>query len=165
MNPSIPAVAALAVALGLAAFQHEPNPAGTPPPATAPKQEGARDGKKHESATPLAQQMTKIDDAMTFLKRGLRDPAKHDDCLAQVATAQAACIAAKLLVPKMAATTAEAERAAFVTNYRKGMAALLIEWTNLELTLLNGDKDASLASYKKLEAMEEEGHNVFTEGG
>jgi hypothetical protein len=45
------------------------------------------------------------------------------------------------------------------------MAALLIEWTNLELTLLNGDKDASLASYKKLEAMEEEGHNVFTEGG
>jgi len=153
MNRSIPAVAALAVALGLPVFQD------------APKQQERRDAKKHESSTPLAQQMTKIDDAMTFLKRGLRDPAKRDDCLAQVATAQAACVAAKLLVPKMAATTAEAERAAFVTNYRKGMAALLIEWTNLEVALLNGDKEASLASYKKLEAMEEEGHNAFTDGG
>jgi soluble cytochrome b562 len=161
MNRSITAAAALAAALGLTALQQEPKQEGGAPA----KQEGRRDGKKHEAETPLAQQMEKIDDAMNFLKRGLRDPAKRDDCLAQVATAQAACVAAKLLVPKLAATTADAERPAFVKNYRKGMASLLIELTNLELALLNGEKDAALASYKKLEAMEEDGHNSFTEGG
>jgi Spy/CpxP family protein refolding chaperone len=172
MNRSICAVVALAVVLGLMKLQHA-STQEAPPPATAPKQEGGaagkqggrRDGKKHEAETPLSQQMEKIDDAMTFLKRGLRDPAKREECLAQVASAQAACVAAKLLVPKMAVTTAEAERAAFVTNYRKGMAALLIEFTNLELSLLNGDQEASLASYKKLEKMKDEGHDAFTEGG
>ena len=171
MNPSIAAAAALAVALGLTTFQQDPKPAGAPPPAPkqeggAPgKQEGRRDGKKHEAETPLSQQMEKIDDAMTFLKRGLREPAKHDDCLAQVATAQAACVAAKLLVPKMAATLPEPARPKFVAEYRKAMAALLIEFTSLELALLNGDQDGSLASYKKLEKMKDEGHEAFTEGG
>lgn len=157
MNRSVFAVAALAAAFGVMKFQSATQ--ATPPPAS--KQERV-DGKKHDAATPLAQQMEKIDDAMTFLKRGLRDPAKRDECLAQVATAQTACVTAKVLVPKMAATTAEAGRPAFVAGYRKGMAALLIEFTNLEVTLLDGNQDASLASYKKLEKMKDDGHEAYT---
>ena len=171
------AVSVLVLAIGLTGFRPaqdgkpEPTPApkqdGTPAP--APKQEGKREGRRegrhHEEETPLSRQMEQLDHAMDFLKRGLRDPAKKDACLAQVANAQAACVAAKLLVPKMAATTAEADRPAFVTDFRKGIATLLIEFTNLELALLNGDKDAALASYKKLEKMEDEGHDNFTDGG
>lgn len=168
MNRSIYAIVALAVAAGVTKLQHAPRQeqavASVPQQegGAGGKQEGRRDGKKHEAETPLSQQMEKIDDAMTFLKRGLREPAKHDDCLAQVATAQAACVAAKLLVPKMAATLPEAARPKFVADYRKGMAALLIEFTSLELALLNGDQDGSLASYKKLEKMKDEGHEAFT---
>ena len=140
-------------------------PAPKQEPKPEPKKEGRRDGRHHEEETPLSRQMEQLDHAMDFLKRGLRDPAKRDACLAQVANAQAACVAAKLLVPKMAATTAEADRPAFVTDFRKGIASLLIEFTNLELALLNGNKEAALASYKKLEKMEDEGHDNFTDGG
>jgi soluble cytochrome b562 len=190
MNRFAVAVCALVVAFGLNAFHAPqdaaaaaapqdgkpapaPAPAPTPAPAPDPKQDGKRqgrrEGRRHEEETPLSQQMEHLEQAMHFLKRTLRDPAfdaaKRDACLAQVANAQAACVAAKLLIPKMAATTPEAERPAFVTDFRKGVATLLIEFTNLELALLNGDKDAALASYKKLEKMEDEGHNNFTDGG
>ena len=125
----------------------------------APAQEKKHDPK---SETPLAQQMERIDDAMHKLKRGVRDAAQKDACLTEVANAQQACLAAKLLTPKMAPTVPEAERAAFVRDFRKGVAALLVEFTNLEIALLDGDAEKSVATYKKLEAMEDEGHNRFT---
>jgi hypothetical protein len=62
----------------------------------------------------------------------------------------------------MASTVPEADRPAFARDFRKGVAALLVEFTNLELALLDGDADKAVASYKKLEAMEDEGHNQFT---
>jgi soluble cytochrome b562 len=160
MNRIAIAVGALVLGFGLTSF----HPAQENQP--EPKQEGKREGRKgHAEETPLSKEMEKIDQAMHLLKRSLRDPAKRDDCLAQVANAQAACVVAKLLAPKMAATTAEAERPAFVADYRKGVAALLIEFTKLEIALLSGDKEAAIASYKKLESMEDEGHNNFTDGG
>jgi len=125
----------------------------------APAQEKKHDPK---SETPLAQQMERIDDAMHKLKRGVRDATQKDACLTEVVNAQQACLAAKLLTPKMTATLPEAERADFVRDFRKGVAALLVEFTNLEMALLDGDADKSVAIYKKLEAMEDEGHNRFT---
>ena len=125
----------------------------------APAQEKKHDAK---SDTPLAQQMERIDDAMHKLKRAVRDPAQKDVCLTEVTNAQQACLAAKLLTPKMAPTVPEAERAAFVRDYRKGVVALLVEFTNLELALLDGATEKAVATYKKLESMEDEGHNRFT---
>jgi soluble cytochrome b562 len=125
----------------------------------APAQEKRHDPK---SETPLSQQMERIDDAMHKLKRGVRDSAQRDTCLTEVANAQQACLAAKLLTPKMAPSVPEAERAAFVRDFRKGVAALLVEFTNLEVALLDGDAEKAVASYKKLESMEDEGHNKFT---
>ncbi len=146
-GPGIP-FAAVAAAVAAAAFAFG-----------APAQEKKHDPK---SETPLAQQMERIDDAMHKLKRGVRDAAQRDACLTEVANAEQACLAAKLLTPKMAPSVPEAERAAFVKDFRKGIVALLVEFTHLEVALLDGDSEKAVASFKKLEAMEDEGHNQFT---
>jgi len=150
-------VVAAASAFAIAAQEAKPDP--NPPP---PKAGGERKKRHEEEDTPLAQQMERIDHAMHKLKRGVRDATQKDACLTEVANAQQACLAAKLLTPKMTATVPEAERAAFVRDFRKGVAALLVEFTNLEVALLDGDADKAVASYKKLESMEDEGHNQFT---
>jgi soluble cytochrome b562 len=151
------AAAAAVAAFAFAAQEAKPDP--NPPPPQA----GADRKKRHEGEdTPLAQQMERIDHAMHKLKRGVRDATQKDACLTEVANAQQACLAAKLLTPKMTATLPEAERADFVRDFRKGVAALLVEFANLEIALLDGDAEKSVATYKKLEAMEDEGHNRFT---
>jgi len=148
---------AVAFALGTPAQEAKPDPKQDAPKSGAEKKKG-----HDEADTPLAQQMERIDAAMQMLKRGVRDASKRDACLAEVANAQQACVASKLLTPKMAPTVPDGERAAFVRDYRKGVASLLIEFTNLEVALLDGDAEKSVAIYKKLEAMEDEGHNRFT---
>jgi hypothetical protein len=146
---------ALVVAAALAvAFPRQEKPAA-PPQAAAP---AAKQG-----ATPLAQQMERIDEAMRFLKRAIRDPEQKDACLTQIALAQQACLSSKALAPKMAARQGDAERPVFLAAYRKGMAALLIEFTKLEVAVLDGDRDAAVASFKKLETMQDEGHSQFTD--
>ena len=150
-------VVVAAAAFAVVAQEAKPDPNPPPPKAGADKK------KRHEGEdTPLAQQMERIDHAMHKLKRGVRDATQKDACLTEVANAQQACLAAKLLIPKMAPTVPEADRPAFVRDFRKGVAALLVEFTNLEVALLDGDAEKSVASYKKLEAMEDEGHNQFT---
>lgn len=145
-------------------------PAPPSPPAATPPQErprGERGGRDHhdEDDTPLMQQMERIEHAMHFLRRSLKDAAQDEKSLEQVVVAQQACLAAKLLVPKMAASVKEADRAAFQKDYRKGVNALLVEWVRLETALLDGDRGAAQESWKKLDQMEEDGHNEFTDGG
>ena len=117
-----------------------------------------------EGDTPLEQQMVKIDDAMLFLRRSLQDAKQDAASFEQIATAQRACVEAKQLDPKMAPRVAESERAAFLRDYRKGMAAQLIEWAQLETALLDGDREAAQALWKKLDRGKEAAHERFTEG-
>ena len=148
-------LAPMALAAAFVAFL----PSFQEPPAKQEK----HDATEHAD-TPLAQQMVKIDDAMHFLRRSLKEPAQDEQSLAQVVLAEQACLAAKSLAPRMTVHVAEAERAAFQKEYRKGVAAMLVEWVRLETALLDGDRDAAQASWKKLDRMEEEGHDRFTEG-
>ena len=106
--------------------------------------------------------MERIDAALHMLKRGVRDPAQRDACLTEITNAQQACLASKLLAPKMTPSIPEGERAAFLRDYKKGIAALLIEFTNLEVAVLDGETERAVALHKKLESMEDEGHNRFT---
>jgi len=145
-GPKILAVAAFALLSSLAAF--------------AP---GARQARDDD--TPLMKEMEKLDAAMEFLKRSLRDPTQDARSLEQLAAAEQACLACKPMVPKLAASLPEGERPTLVTNYRKGMAALLIELLNLEVALLDGNHEQARALWKKLDAMKDEGHNEFTDGG
>ena len=148
---------AASLALGPTVQEAKPDPKPETPKAGAEKKKG-----HDEADTPLAQQMERIDAALHMLKRGVRDPAQRDACLTEITNAQQACLASKLLAPKMTPSLPEGERAAFLRDYKKGIAALLIEFTNLEVALLDGDAEKSVAIWKKLESMEDEGHNRFT---
>jgi soluble cytochrome b562 len=188
MNRPLLALAALALATGLVflrsptAVALQDSGSGKPPPQQQPpaappgkegenpgRREGRREGRRHEEETPLSGQMEHFERAMRLLKRTLRGTTgeltaeQKEQCLKAVADAQQACVTAKLLVPKMAAHESDEERPAFVSDFRKGIAKLLIEWTNVEVALIDGDRDAALASYKKLEKMEDDGHSNFTD--
>ncbi len=143
-------------------WQDAPKPADPPArPASSPQEE--RDHQEAEE-TPLAAEMEKVEHAEHFLRRSIGDAAQDAESLKRIAEAQQAILAAKLLQPKMTASVPEAERAKFLSDYRREMAGLLIEFTQLERALLDGDREAAKASYKKLHAMEEVGHNSFTSG-
>jgi len=119
---------------------------------------------REEDDTPLMKEMEKLDAAMELLKRSVLDPAQDAKSLEQLAIAQQACVASKSMVPKMAEKTPVAERAGFVTSYRKGMVAVLVELANLEAAVLDGDRERARSLWKKLDGMKDEGHNTFTEG-
>jgi soluble cytochrome b562 len=120
---------------------------------------------RDDGDTPLMVEMEKLEAAMEVLKRSVRDAERDAESLEQIVIAQQACLAAKQMAPKMAAGVADAERGPFLAGYRKGMAAALAELATMEVKLLEGDRDAARASWKKLEQMEEDGHNEFTDGG
>ncbi len=128
-------------------------------------QDAVDDGESLAVETPLMVEMEKIEQAENFLRRSIADPAKDAESLQQIAVAQQAILVSKLLPPKMAANVSEAERPKFLAEYRKGMAQLLIEFATLERALLDGDRDAAKAAYKRLHAMEEDAHAEFTDGG
>jgi soluble cytochrome b562 len=163
------AASLLLAALALTGFAARPQekpvaPADPQPPQERPRGERGERGRHDEEETPLMQQMEKIEHAMHFLRRSIKDATQDEKSLEQAAIAEQACLAAKLLTPKMAANQKEDERKAFVTDFRKGVAALLIEWVHLETALLDGDRGAAQEAWKKLDNMEEDGHNNFTEG-
>ena len=148
---------AASLALGPTVQEAKPDPKPDAPKSRAEKKKGHDEGD-----TPLAQQMERIDAALHMLKRGVRDPAQRDACFIEIINAQQACFASKLLAPKMTPSIPEGERAAFLRDYKKGIAALLIEFTNLEVAVLDGETERAVALHKKLESMEDEGHNRFT---
>lgn len=164
-----PLAAASIVALGLAGFALASQEKPAEPPAQG-KQEprgerGERGRRGHdEEDTPLMKEMEKIEHAMNFLRRSIKDETQDEKSLEQVVIAEQACLAAKLLTPKMAAHVPDGERKGFVTDFRKGVAALLGEWLQLETALLDGDRGAAQEAWKKLDKMEEQGHESFTEG-
>jgi len=115
--------------------------------------------------TPMMVEMEKIEQAANFLRRSIADPAQDAESLQQIAVAQQAILVSKLLPPKMAANVPEAERPKFLAEYRKTMAQLLIEFATLERAVIDGDREAAKAAYKRLHSMEEDGHAEFTDGG
>jgi len=157
---ALPMVAGLAITWSAASSRA---PVARIQEAPAKAQEEA--GEPGHADTPLMLEMKKIETAEHFLKRAVLDPAQDAQSLEQIAIAEQACLAAKLLVPKVLATVPESERAQFHKDYRKGMASLLIEFLNLETALLDGDRDKARVLCRKLHELEESGHNTFTDGG
>lgn len=159
MNAALSASVLIASALALLVPLQDAAPPAAPAAAAPTAAHAAEEGD-----TPLMVEMEKIEHAEHFLRRSIGDAAQDADSLKQIAIAQQAILSAKLMPPKMAANVPEADRPKFLAEYRKTMAGLLIEFATLERALLDGDRDAAKASYKKLHAMEESGHSEFTDG-
>jgi hypothetical protein len=109
--------------------------------------------------------MEVVEESLGRLRRALRDEGSLEEGLAAVAAMQEATLKAKLLEPPLAALRPEAERAAFVRDYRKMLVQMLEAELAVETALLDGDREAARTRFQALRAFEDQGHERFTEGG
>lgn len=112
--------------------------------------------------TELQKQMEVIEHGMDKLKKSLKDAAKNAESLTTLLEMQTAAQASKLEKPKMTAAVPEAERATFLTSYRKQIIALQQKLLELESVLLDNDSAEAEQVYRALKVLEEDGHEKFT---
>ena len=110
----------------------------------------------------LREHMESIEDAVKRLRRSLRDPANLAESLELVARMQSDALVCKGLVPPLADTLPEAERAAFCAAFRRMMVDFLGAQLELEAALLDGDAEKADAAFARVRDFEDTGHERFT---
>lgn len=120
-------------------------------------------GKEHaqEHDTELGQNMEKLEDQLKLLRKNLRAEGAPATALAALGEIQRITLTCKALAPESAALLPEAERATFVTAYRRTMVDFLMRQLELEAALLEGDASAIPAAFERLRAMEDSAHERF----
>lgn len=146
------------VARGSASARQDPGQG----PERRERPEGRR-GERHED--PLHEHMEDIEHGLKRMRRILQDPTKRAECLEALVGMEHAALEAKQGTPPMTEKLPEAERAAFVTNYRKMATELIGKMLALEVALLDDEQPAIDAAFKELRGMEDKGHERFTEDG
>jgi soluble cytochrome b562 len=112
--------------------------------------------------TELAKHMEVIEKGMKKLKKSLKDSkenAASGETAAEIKKAAAACVD---LVPVMARKVPETDRAKFVENYKKDMAAFIEAVDKLSAAVKDGKNEEALAIHKQLGEMEDKGHEKYT---
>jgi indole-3-glycerol phosphate synthase len=111
----------------------------------------------------LSNTMSDIDDAMKKLRRDLRKPEKNEESLQLIAEIEKNMLACKSMTPTKAQKIPEADRAKFVTAYRKEMAGVISTFCQMEQALLDGDNAKAQALYKTITTTEDKDHDRFME--
>ena len=134
-------------------------------PNHSPLQDPEGEAAEEHEETPMEVQMERVENAMRSLRRSVRKPEARADSLGHVQECQEGLMLAKDLEPMMAAKIPEAERAAFVRDYRLGMVEALESYLELERALLEERDDDAKELYKKAAGLEDPAHELFTEDG
>lgn len=114
----------------------------------------------HEDSE-LARQMEAIEDTVKLVRKHLKEPATWPQALEALAEIERLSLACKALAPASAEKLPEAERAAFVTAYRRTMVDFLMRQLELEAALLDGDAEAAKSAFDRFRAMEDSAHERF----
>lgn len=152
MKPILPLFAIATIATGVSLLPR----ASAEPAASAPVL---------DDETELDRRMLVIKAQVRTLRRSLRDAEKNPDSLSALHALQGAALEAKLMIPRTAAAIPEGERAAFVQAYRKDMVIFLEGALETERHVLEGDLVAAAEAFKALRALEDPGHERYTEDG
>lgn len=118
-----------------------------------------------EQESPLHQAMERIERGLKKIRREVKDAKSFDASLEAVVDMQNAAGETKLMTPPITEKQPEAERAAFVKDYRKRMIAVQKDLLDLEIALLDGDAAKAQELVKKVSDAEDSGHEKFTEDG
>jgi hypothetical protein len=111
--------------------------------------------------TELNNQMEDMDESFKKLKRTLRKSEQNAESLKLIADLQQKSVVCKNLVPLKAAKIPEAERAKFVTEYRKEMAGVIIQFCEMEQALLDNNNEKAIEIYKALVERQDKDHDQF----
>lgn len=132
---------------------------------TEPARGGGLDGAA-QPAEPvrnerLYDRMEKLGEQLKALADALR-AGETDDALKALEKMQKYTVESKSMTPATAAAYSGAEQAAFVAEYRKALAKLLRTLADMEITLLDGDVDATMNALRgDLLKMRRAGHQRF----
>jgi hypothetical protein len=127
----------------------------------APRVSFAADEKSKD--TELSKKMEEIQDHLKKLRRSVKDSANNKDTLETLSKLEELTVASKSLVPAKLSSVPEAERAKFVTGYRKSMAALLEHFCKIETAVLDNDNAKAEELYKQLKKIEDDGHEKYSD--
>jgi hypothetical protein len=111
--------------------------------------------------TPMAKAMVQIDDGMKKLRRSLRNKDNNAQSLETIAKIEEAALVCKAMTPSRATTMPSDQQPAYLADFRKRMAAVLINMCNMETAVLDGDNAKAQEIYKQLKQQEEDGHDQF----
>ena len=131
--------------------------------AAAQEDKDAKEKKVPDLDTELAKQMEIIDTGMKKLRRSLRKPESNKDSLETIEKVHKAAVKSKDLTPAMAAKVPEAERAKWVENYKKDMAAMIKTVEEMRDAVKDGKNDKALELHQSLKKQEDKGHEKYTE--
>ena len=124
---------------------------------------GEAAGEAADEPTALASQMEVVEQGLRKLRRSVRDPERNTESFELLAGMQRAALESKSERPVMTDRVPEAERDAFLADYRKDMIALLEGLLAIEKSLLDGDTRAAREHTKRVAAMEDSGHDKFVD--
>jgi hypothetical protein len=127
-------------------------------PATAAK---ASDEPGKVKKSELHDHMDTIEEAMKKLRRTIRKPEAQAQSLDLIARIEQEALVCKGMVPSRTATLPEADRAKFLTAYRKDMAGFITQVLQMESAVLDGDADKAMTIYKGLKTVEDDSHDKY----
>lgn len=96
-----------------------------------------------------------------LVKTQVADKAQNAKTLDALTALQTATTAAKGMTPASLAKLPDAEKAAKLTEYRKGMAALLRALVEMEEFILADDNTKAAAMVPKIDEIQKAGHTAF----
>lgn len=105
--------------------------------------------------------MGQINRQYRLVKAQVADKAQNAKTLEALNAMQTATTTAKGMTPASVTALPEAQRAAKLGEYRKGMLALLKALVELEENLLADDNTKAAAMVAKIDAIQKDGHTAF----
>jgi hypothetical protein len=114
-----------------------------------------------EEDTPLAKAMKVVNKSIRTMKRQIDDPAKKDDNLQLIATAQKSLDECLKLEPAKLKDIPAADRAAYLEKYKSQMKDVIKTFGDLETAVKGGKTDDSKKIFEKLADQKEKGHKDF----
>lgn len=105
--------------------------------------------------------MGQINRQYRMVKAQVADKAQNTKTLESLTAMQTAATTAKGMTPASVTSLPEAQRAAKLAEYRKGMVALLKALIEMEENLLADDNTKAAAMVAKIDAIQKEGHTAF----